>query len=150
MIKVILIFIIVVFSIAAGRYAPVTVINAPPKTIARCLADTLSPYNYVLDIQGTDIAGINKAFTVYDRYGKNIAGTFGSQTQSQMRQSEPSECMVSVNKRTLFLINRCNNVRPRYPQGELASKLSNTIRSIYFDSSASHEPALFFTLFVYH
>ncbi|ECG1192892.1 hypothetical protein FPE49_002098 [Salmonella bongori] len=76
MIKVILIFIIVVFSIAAGRYAPVTVINAPPKTIARCLADTLSPYNYVLDIQGTDIAGINKAFTVYDRYGKNIAGTF--------------------------------------------------------------------------
>ncbi|ENZ86480.1 50S ribosomal protein L1 [Salmonella enterica subsp. houtenae serovar Houten] len=76
MIKVILISIIGVLSLAAARYSPVTVVNAHPKVIARCLADNLYPYGYILDLQETDIPGVNKEFTVYCRNGAHIAGTF--------------------------------------------------------------------------
>ncbi len=52
-------------------------VNAHPEgAIARCLADNLSPYGYMLDLHETDIPGINKEFTVYYRNGAYIAGTF--------------------------------------------------------------------------
>lgn len=76
MIKIIFISIIGVVCLAAARYSPVTVVNAHPSAIARCLADNLSPYGYILDLHETDIPGINKEFTVYYRNGAYIAGTF--------------------------------------------------------------------------
>ncbi|EBI9066273.1 hypothetical protein DKR57_23130, partial [Salmonella enterica] len=50
MIKIIFISIIGVVCLAAARYSPVTVVNAHPSAIARCLADNLSPYGYILDL----------------------------------------------------------------------------------------------------
>ncbi|EPF0020215.1 hypothetical protein ACU9RZ_003895, partial [Salmonella enterica subsp. enterica serovar Cerro] len=41
MIKIIFISIIGVVCLAAARYSPVTVVNAHPSAIARCLADNL-------------------------------------------------------------------------------------------------------------
>ncbi|EJH2658793.1 hypothetical protein NDG35_001967 [Salmonella enterica] len=76
MIKFIFISIIGAVCLAAARYSPVTVINAYPKVIARCLADNLYQYGYILDLHETDISGINKEFTVYYRNGAHIAGTF--------------------------------------------------------------------------
>ncbi len=55
MIKIIFISIIGVVCLAAARYSPVTVVNAHPSAIARCLADNLSPYGYILDLHETDI-----------------------------------------------------------------------------------------------
>lgn len=76
MIKVILISIIGVLSLAATRYSRITVVNAHPKVVARCLADNLYQYDYILDLQETDIPSVNKESTVDYRNGAHIAGTF--------------------------------------------------------------------------
>ncbi|EIZ2110673.1 hypothetical protein MOQ95_005399 [Salmonella enterica] len=76
MIKIILIYILCIISLAAIQYSPVTGINARPKAIARCLAENLHQHGYMLDTNETDIPGVGKEFTVYYLNSADIAGTF--------------------------------------------------------------------------
>lgn len=106
--------IIGVVCLAAARYSPVTVVNAHPSAIARCLADNLSPYGYILDLHETDIPGISKEFTVYYRNGAYIAGTFWI-ANSMTIASERIVGMNGVSKQAYpILISPCNNVQPAY------------------------------------
>lgn len=76
MIKIILISVLCVISLAATQSPSVTGINARPKVIARCLAENLYQHDYMLDINETDIPGVGKEFTVYYRNSADIVGTF--------------------------------------------------------------------------
>lgn len=88
-----------------ARYSPVTVVNAHPSAIARCLADNLSPYGYILDLHETDIPGINKEFTVYYRNGAYIAGTFWI-ANSMTIASERIVGMNGVSKQAYPIFNK--------------------------------------------
>lgn len=105
MIKIIFISIIGVVCLAAARYSPVTVVNAHPSAIARCLADNLSPYGYILDLHETDIPGISKEFTVYYRNGAYIAGTFWI-VNSMTIASERIVGMNGVSKQAYPIFNK--------------------------------------------
>ncbi|EAV7066527.1 hypothetical protein FBQ62_07910 [Salmonella enterica] len=105
MIKIIFISIIGTVCPAAAYYSPVTVINAYPSVIARCLADNLSPYGYILDLHETDIPGINKEFTVYYRNGAQIAGTFWI-ANSMTTASERTVGMYGVSKQACPIFNK--------------------------------------------
>ncbi|EEI6591305.1 TPA: hypothetical protein O7X81_004008 [Salmonella enterica] len=105
MIKIIFISIIGVVCLAAARYSPVTVVTAHPSAIARCLADNLSPYGYILDLHETDIPGINKEFTVYYRNGAYIAGTFWI-ANSMTIASERIVGMNGVSKQAYPIFNK--------------------------------------------
>ncbi|EGD1494942.1 hypothetical protein N5Z71_001909 [Salmonella enterica] len=105
MIKVILISLMVTVSLAAARYSPVTVVNAYPRVIARCLADNLYQYGYILDLHETDFPGVNKEFTVYYRNGAHIAGTFWI-ANSMSTSPERTVGMYGVSKQAYPIFNK--------------------------------------------
>lgn len=79
--------------------------HAYPSVIARCLADNLSSYGYILDLHETDIPGINKEFTVYYRNGAHIAGTFWI-ANSMTTASERIVGMYGVSKQAYPIFNK--------------------------------------------
>ncbi len=104
MIKIILIYILCIISLAAIQYSPVTGINARPKAIARCLAEKLLQHNYMLDINETDIPGVGKEFIVYYRNSADIAGTFWI-SDSISGEPERTVGMYGVSKQAYSIFN---------------------------------------------
>ncbi|EAO9318915.1 hypothetical protein LB105_002491 [Salmonella enterica] len=105
MIKIILIYILCVISLAAIQYSPVTGINARPKAIALCLAENLRQHGYMLDINETDIPGVGKEFTVYCSNSADIAGTFWI-ADSITGEPERIVGMYGVSKQAYSIFNK--------------------------------------------
>lgn len=84
---------------------PLLTRHSGQSAIARCLADNLSPYGYILDLHETDIPGINKEFTVYYRNGAYIAGTFWI-ANSMTIASERIVGMNGVSKQAYPIFNK--------------------------------------------
>ncbi|HCC0886850.1 TPA: hypothetical protein M4K80_000279 [Salmonella enterica] len=105
MIKILFITILGAISLAAARYSPVTVINAPARAIARCLADNLYQHGYSVDLQETDIPGIDKEFTVYCPNSATIAGTFWI-ASSITNAPDKTVGMYGISKQAAVVFNR--------------------------------------------
>ncbi|HAU3361354.1 TPA: hypothetical protein JDL67_004091 [Salmonella enterica subsp. salamae] len=99
MVKIILIIILCFTSINAVQHNPTEGIYASTKAITRCLATNLYQDGYIMDIQGTDIPGIDKEFTVHYQNSKSIAGIFWI-ANSIFGGQEKTVGIYDVNERT--------------------------------------------------
>lgn len=88
-------------SINAVQHNPTEVIYASSKDITHCLATNLYQKNgYTMDMDGVDIHGINKEFTVHYPNSSRIAGIFWI-TKSIFGSKERTVGMYNVNDRLL-------------------------------------------------